>query len=106
MIHWWVIFRSADDLYQKEVNNSLADLGFGIIYIGLLEFVTLYSREFEYVTVMWFVFGFFLVDFFWALLWRFVGRWKNKEKVRLMEAELNISLKIDILMVLLMFGSQ
>jgi len=31
IIHWWLVFKSADDAFEEEVTDSAVDLIFGII---------------------------------------------------------------------------
>ncbi len=33
LIHWWLLFKSVDDTFGKEVENSVTDLLFGLVYV-------------------------------------------------------------------------
>ena len=104
LVHWWLIFKSVDDIHGKEVNNSLIDLVLGIGYVIFLEYVVLYAKEFDYLMATKFLLAVFLLDLIWALLWRYVGKWyaRNKTHIGEMESELDIDIRLSLLMVVLL----
>ncbi len=90
LVHWWLTFKSADDAFSGEVQDSTADLLFGIIYLILIEYIILYAKTFQYSMVTWFLLALLSVDLVWALIWRFVGSWDTKKRsaIVIMEREL------------------
>lgn len=101
LIHWWLIFKSADDAFGQEVSDSSIDLVAGIIYMILLEYVILLAKDGNYTGALGYLIALFSIDFIWALLWRFIGKWKTKDtkKIRSMEKELNYTLILNIFMI-------
>jgi hypothetical protein len=97
LVHWWLLFKSADDAFEKEVTNSGLDIVIGIIEIILIEFVVLYSKTFDYSTVLSFIISLLITDLVWGLIWRYVGNWKttNKTNIAHMERELDKTIKVD-----------
>lgn len=98
VVHWWLIFKSADDAFAEEVTDSAVDLVFGIIYVILLEYVVLYSKTANFKISTAFLISLLIIDLIWALTWRYFGSWntKNPEKIKLMEKELNHNIKINL----------
>ncbi len=98
VVHWWLIFKSADDMFDEEVYNSSADLVLGILYIIILEYVILLSKEFNYYAVIWFLVALLTLDIVWAAIWRYLGEWdtKDRNKQKTMERELDSLIKIDV----------
>jgi hypothetical protein len=103
LVHWWLVFKSADDAFEEEVTDSAVDLVFGIIYIILIEYIILNAKTFAITSATWFLIALLAVDFLWALIWRYVGEWhtKNKEKVKSMEKELDHNIVVDLVMIAL-----
>ncbi len=103
LIHWWLIFKSADDAFAEEVNDSAIDLVFGIIYIILLEYIVLMSSLANYIQATYFLIALLAVDLIWALVWRYIGEWEthNIERIGRMEKELNHNIIIDIVTIVL-----
>lgn len=101
LVHWWLVFKSADDIFAQEVTNSAADILFGIIYIILIEYVILSARSFQYVAAGSYLLALLCVDFLWVTIWRYVGEWrtKDREQIRAMEGELKKNFQIDLLMI-------
>lgn len=101
LVHWWLIFKSADDAFDEEVTDSAIDLAFGIIYIILIEYIILNAKIFAVTTSTWFLISLLTVDLIWALIWRYVGKWqtKNKTKIKSMENELDNNIWISSLMI-------
>lgn len=102
LVHWWLVFKSADDAFNEEVTDSAVDLLFGIIYIILIEYIVLNAKLFATTTATWFLVSLLIVDLIWALIWRYVGKWhtENKEKIKCMEKELNHNIQINSIMIL------
>lgn len=102
LVHWWLVFKSADDAFNEEVTDSAVDLLFGIIYIILIEYIVLNAKLFATTTATWFLVSLLIVDLIWALIWRYVGKWhtENKEKIKCMEKELDHNIQINSIMIL------
>lgn len=100
LVHWWLIFKSADDAFDEEVTDSAVDLIFGIIYVILIEYIILNAKLFAITASAWFLISLLAIDLIWALIWRYVGEWqtKNKGKIKLMEKELDHNIWINSLM--------
>lgn len=90
LVHWWLIYKSADDAFGEEVANSDLDLIIGIIQVILIEYISLTSRNFSYQTTTWFLIVLLASDLIWVLIWRYIGQWhvKNSDKITDMENEL------------------
>src|SRR5665647_1639557 len=71
VVHWWLIFKSADDAFAEEVTDSAADLVFGIIYVILLEYVVLYSKTANFKISTAFLISLLVIDLIWTLTWRY-----------------------------------
>jgi hypothetical protein len=99
VIHWWLIFKSADDAFESEVTDSIVDTVFGIVYIIFIEFIVLHAREFDFRGVLVWTILLLFIDLVWTCIWKYVGEWKttNKTKIKIMERELSNNLKIDII---------
>jgi hypothetical protein len=97
LVHWWLLFKSVDDILKTEVTNSVVDIIFGIVDIILLVFITIYSKYFNMPNVILFTAALFLVDLLWGVLWKYVGKWKTKDKVQIrkMEKELTNTIISD-----------
>ena len=111
LVHWWLIFRSVDDAFSNEVWNSAADLVFGIIYIIMIDYNILLARRFEYEKATYFLLALLIIDCTLAMIWRYVGEWRMKDKkvIRGMEHELDNTIRCNIsvipLFILLIFFS-
>jgi hypothetical protein len=101
LVHWWLIFRSADDAFGEEVANSATDLLFGLVYLVLLDLIILLAKTLAYDQVVILLLALLIIDLAWILVWRYVGRWETtgREKIKTMEHELNSNLKINLLMI-------
>ncbi len=97
LVHWWLIFKSADDAFSDEVTDSAVDLLFGIVYIVLIEYIILNAKLFATMTATWFLISLLILDLAWALVWRYVGKWHTtkKEKIKSMEKELDQNILVD-----------
>jgi hypothetical protein len=97
IIHWWLVFKSADDAFGEEVTDSAVDLVFGIIYVILIEYIILNAKLFAVTAATSFLIALLAVDLVWALLWRYIGQWDtiDKEKIKRMEKELDHNIRID-----------
>lgn len=98
LVHWWLIYKSADDAFGEEVANSGLDLIIGIIQVIFIEYISLTSRNFSYQTTTWFLIVLLVSDLVWVLIWRYVGQWhvKNSIKITNMENELHNDLLATI----------
>ncbi len=99
LVHWWLIFKSADDAFDEEVTDSAVDLVFGLIYVILIEYIILMSRDFNLTGVTGYLLALLIVDMFWAIIWRYVGSWntKDKKKIKTMETELDHNITINFI---------
>ena len=103
VIHWWLVFKSADDAFREEVDDSAIDLVFGIVYIIFLEFIVLMSRDFNLVKATYYLLALLALDLVWALAWRYLGQWHTTDtkKIKKMEIELNYNIGINIIAIIL-----
>jgi|SRR3989338_1591473 len=111
VVHWWLIFKSADDTYGNEVRNSIVDVVFGLVYIFFIMLVVLHTKKFNLFYTTLFLTLLFLVDIVWSVTWKHGGKWKvkDKAKIRIMENDLKTNIKLDvtffILFMILCFAS-
>jgi hypothetical protein len=98
LIHWWLIFKSADDAFDEEVTDSAVDLAFGIVYVVLIEYIVLNAKLFSMMAATGYLLILLSVDLIWALAWRYIGKWstKDKEKIKRMEKELDHNIRINL----------
>lgn len=99
LIHWWLIFKSADDTFKTEVTDSALDIIFGIVDIILIEYVILSAKVANYQNALYFLIALFLMDLVWNFIWRYVGHWQTEdhELIKKMENELELTIKVNIL---------
>ena len=85
-------------MFETEVQNSALDLIFGIAYLIFLDYFILLTRTPSYGKALLFLLALFFIDLCWGLIWRFIGKWKTRERKRIqaMEQELNHSILIDL----------
>jgi len=97
LIHWWLVFKSADDAFSEEVTDSAVDLVFGIIYIILIEYIILNAKLFSVAGATTYLIALLAVDLVWALAWRYVGNWNTTDRVKIksMEKELNHNIRVN-----------
>lgn len=102
LVHWWLIFKSADDAFSEEVTDSAVDIVFGIIYVILVEYIILSSKVFNVVAATGYLVALLAVDLVWALAWRYVGEWNTKSKPRIkrMEKELGHNIYLNFFTIL------
>ena len=79
LIHWWLMFKSVDDMFDNEVTDSGMDIIIGIIELVLLDYLVLTSRSFDYMRTGWFLVALLLVDLLWTMIWRYVGTWRTAD---------------------------
>lgn len=103
VVHWWLLFKSADDAFTEEVTDSAVDLVFGIVDIILIDYIILLAKTSNYLGATGFLIGLLSFDLLWAIAWRYIGTWhtKDEEKIRFMEHDLNHTIIIDIIGILL-----
>jgi hypothetical protein len=103
LVHWWLIFKSADDAFESEVTDSAADIVFGIVYIILIDYIILLSDTPKFIQASYFLLALLAVDTIWALVWKNVGHWrtKNRAKIVQMEQELSVTIKVNLLAIVL-----
>lgn len=99
LVHWWIMFKACDDVFEKEVTDSVLDLIVGIVELVLIQYIVLTARSFDYVSAGWFLLALLSVDLIWTVIWRYIGHWRTKDipKIKIMEKELDSNLKIVII---------
>lgn len=102
IIHWWLIFKSADDAFGSEVKDSIVDLAIGVVQIILIDYMVLFAKTFNYSVANYFLIALVVVDLFWAFLWFYVGEWKTKNNstIEAMEKELKGTIMADIILLI------
>ena len=102
LIHWWLLFKSADDTFNTEVTDSIVDIIFGVADIILLEYIILFSKSFNFTGATYCIVALFVADIMWAVLWRFIGKWDTEDniKIRRMELSLNKTIIYDLIFAL------
>jgi len=103
LVHWWLIFKSADDAFESEVTDSAADIVFGIVYVILIDYIILLSDTPKFIQASYFLLALLAVDTIWALVWKKVGHWRTKERAKIvqMEKELSVTIKVNIIAIAL-----
>lgn len=98
VLHWWLKYKAADDVYGNEVNNSTLDLLFGIGEIALLQMALIAAAQAEYATAVVYFALTLLLESVWALLWRFFGTWRHSsaKRVRFMEQQLDCTVFLNL----------
>ena len=99
LAHRWLYFKASKDAFNEEVSNSAIWLLVGIAQLVLIEFIVLFARTWDYIVSTYFLIALVSVDMLWTCIWRYIGkrRTTDKQKIRAMESELNNSLRIDII---------
>src|SRR4030043_2331403 len=69
VIHWWLMFKSASEIFGKITQSSALNIVLNIIYIILLQYYILMAAEFLYNEAIIFVFILILIDILWCLMW-------------------------------------
>ncbi len=97
-VHWWLVFKSVDDCYDEEADNSATYILFGIFEVFIINYMFGSGKSYDYTFVTLFTIVLLLTNLGWAALWRYVGRWKTADTKRIayMEAELDQTIKSDI----------
>jgi len=98
IIHWWLKYKSEEEVYGLDVNNSSLDLLFGVAEFVMLEAAILAATQADYVSATFFFTLPLLTEAVWALLWRIFGKWSrsSKQKVAFMERLLERTLILDL----------
>lgn len=98
IIHWWMKYKSEEEVYGLDVNNSSLDLLFGVVEIVLLEAAVMAATQADYVSATFFFALPLVTEAVWALLWRIFGSWRrsSKPKVQFMERLLERTLLLDL----------
>ena len=97
IVHWWLNFKSADDMFTTEVSNSVTDIALGIVEVILLQYFIINAKDFSYMTSTILISIVILLDLAWGLIWRYIGKWKtnNISKIDKMNKELETTIKLD-----------
>jgi hypothetical protein len=105
LIHWWLIFKSEDDIFKTEISNSAINLIFRVIYLIFIEYNILMSQTFEYQQALYYLIGIFVVDLVWGYLWKYIGKWETKDyrRIKAMNRELDGSIILNAFFITL-FG--
>ena len=103
VVHWWMIFKSTDDMFGLNISNSFVDIILGIIYLILIEMMVLQARVFDVAQSIYFLLAVFIIDLIWALIWFYVGHWNtgNKLHVKAMNKELKNTMLCDVIVLCL-----
>lgn len=98
IIHWWMKYKSEEEVYGLDVNNSSLDLLFGVAEVVILEAAMLAATQADYITAAFFFILPLLTDAVWALLWRIFGKWRrsSKQKIVFMERLLERTMVLDL----------
>lgn len=106
IIHWWMKYKSEEEVYGLDVNNSSIDLLFGVVEIILLEAAMLAATQADYVSSAFFFAIPLVTEAVWALLWRIFGSWRrsSKQKVAFMERLLERTMLLDLCIAALIAG--
>ncbi|MDD3285662.1 MAG: hypothetical protein PHG95_03465 [Patescibacteria group bacterium] len=101
LVHWWLIFKSADDAFGEEVSDSALDLLFGVVYVIFIEYIILDAKAFDMAGATLFLLALLFLDLAWALAWRYIGQWesKDKKKIASMEKELSNNIWVDLMII-------
>lgn len=97
LVHWWLMFKSAADIFVKGLRESAVHIVANIASILLLELMILHAQEFEAAQAVWYLVAVLLLDMLWAWMVLAAGRWHGADAwhVRLMKAELRHIIRID-----------
>lgn len=106
VVHWWLLFKSVDDSYGEETSKSVTDLVLGITDLVLLEYVVLFARGLEHQKAAVFLMVLLAIDLVWAMAWRYLGSWGEKDKLEIarMEQELSFNIRANAVTLALMGG--
>ncbi len=100
VIHWWLMFKSAADVFGEETQSSALNLVLNIVCLILINYVVLTSGAFEYRYTAYFLVALLALDVFWAVLWRYIRRWEtdNHERREMMDREAEAIIRVDALL--------
>jgi hypothetical protein len=98
VIHWWLKYKSEEEVYGLDANNSTLDLLFGVAEVIMLEAAMLAATQADYLTAVFFFTLPLVTEAVWALLWRLFGTWRrsSKQKVAFMERLLERTMLLDL----------
>ena len=104
VVHWWLMFKSTDDNYGIEASFSVVDLLMGIGYIVSLAYFVNFASEFLLVKAVFALVVLFVLELTWSLAWQYIGKWhtKNKNAIKKMEWELNVTIITDVVVLVLL----
>lgn len=104
IIHWWLMFKAADDIFTPGVRDTAVHIAVNILYVILLEFMSLHAASFRYVEATSFLILVLLLDILWAAIVLRAGRWKRAptEKAAMMRTELKAIIRVNGMLVLLL----
>ncbi len=106
LIHWWLIYKSAYDMFGTEITNSVTYIIIGIIELIFLDYFIMSAAAFHYTAAVVYLLALFAIDFIWAVVWRYAGQWQTKDeaKIRRMEGELDSAIRLNAIMAVLLLG--
>lgn len=98
VIHWWMKYKSEEEVYGLDTSNSSIDLLFGVVEVILLEAGLLAATKADYVTAAFFFLLPLMSEAIWAVLWRIFGKWKRSsmQKITFMKRLLERTLLLDL----------
>lgn len=98
VIHWWMKYKSEEEVYGLDTGNSSIDLLFGVMEVVLLEAGMLAATKADYVSAAFFFVLPLVTEAVWATLWRLFGKWKRSstQKIAFMERLLERTLLLDL----------
>ncbi|MCX6743625.1 MAG: hypothetical protein NT116_05320 [Candidatus Parcubacteria bacterium] len=101
VIHWWLMFKSASEMFGKITQRSALNIVLNIIYIILLQYYILMAAEFSYNEAIIFVFILILIDILWCLMWAKIlpQRAKGHSNLPIMLVEIFNIIKTNLVLV-------
>lgn len=105
LIHWWLIFKSANDIFGEVFTTSGFSLIVRIIELILIEHVVLSSSAFDFVLMIWFLIALVFINLLWTVTRRYAGELMglNLRKAKGMREGLDNVLVVNSI-VLMMFS--
>jgi len=102
VIHWWLMFKAADDVFERGLRESAVGILINIGYLVLLDIILLYAQTFAYREAASVLLGLILLDMVWVIFMLRFERWGrfSSEARRTMQHELRLIIRTDLLAVL------
>lgn len=77
VIHWWLMFKAAEDTFDPGVRDTAVHVVANITYIVLLEFMILMAKEFALHKAVMFLLAVLVLDTVWAVAVLVAGKWRR-----------------------------